>query len=77
MILATSKNEKKVPEVLTLNQLAKFLHIRWGTAKKLLEDGEIPARRLADQENSWRILRDDALAWVRGRGGPELKAVSQ
>jgi excisionase family DNA binding protein len=54
----------EAPEVLTLEQLARFLQTSEETARALAEAGELPGRRVEDE---WRFSRQAVLAWLEGR----------
>ncbi|MEW6490304.1 MAG: helix-turn-helix domain-containing protein [Thermodesulfobacteriota bacterium] len=50
------------PAVLTLEEVAEVLRIKPATARRLLRDGELPARKVG---KGWRILRADLERYLR------------
>jgi excisionase family DNA binding protein len=50
-------------EVLTLEEAAELLRVEAGDVRALIDDGELPARRLGQQ---LRLSRTAVLAWLRG-----------
>ncbi len=52
------------PDVLTVGELAEWLHVDVATIAELAEAGELPGRRLGDE---WRFARDAVLDWLARR----------
>ncbi len=48
-------------ELLTLEELASYLKISKPTLYKMVENGKIPALKIA---NRWRFKKDDINRWV-------------
>ncbi len=48
-------------ELLTLEELAKYLKISKPTLYKMVEKGKIPALKVANQ---WRFKKDDINKWL-------------
>ncbi|MHA1304110.1 MAG: helix-turn-helix domain-containing protein [Candidatus Heimdallarchaeaceae archaeon] len=48
-------------ELLTLEELAKYLKISKPTLYKMVEKGKIPALKIANQ---WRFKKDDINRWL-------------
>lgn len=48
-------------DVMTLEQLAEYLHVHYQTARKLVKSGEIPAGRIG---RDYKILKIDVIAYV-------------
>jgi len=48
-------------ELITLKELSKYLKISRPTLYKMVENGKIPALKIANQ---WRFKRDDISNWV-------------
>lgn len=61
------------PEVLTVEDAASLLRVPAEDVLALIEQGELPARRIGDR---WRLTRTAVLAWLRGDGpsGPTAPA---
>ena len=57
--------QPKMPEVLTIREVAKYLRIKERTVYNLAQKGEIPAFKVGRQ---WRFLRNNLLAFI-GRNG--------
>jgi excisionase family DNA binding protein len=53
-------------EVLTLEQLARFLQTTEDNVRALAETGELPGRKVGDD---WRFSRQAILDWLEGRAG--------
>lgn len=51
-------------EVLTTNEAAEFLSLTPYTLREYAKKGVVPARKMG---KSWRFIRADLLAWLRGR----------
>lgn len=54
-------DSKSKGDVLTLEQLAEYLHVHYQTARKLVKDGQIPAGRIG---RDYKILKKDVLAYL-------------
>jgi excisionase family DNA binding protein len=63
-----------LPEILTLEQAARFLQVSTRTLQRMLKEGRLPGRQLGSQ---WRFDREQLRAWVRGDHVPELEAAAQ
>jgi excisionase family DNA binding protein len=69
-----SKNRKpKLPAadvdesaVLTLHEVADYLHCHRGTVHKLIERGQIPCFRVGRE---WRFLKSNVDEWIAKGGG--------
>jgi excisionase family DNA binding protein len=48
-------------ELITLKELSKYLKISRPTLYKMVENGKIPALKIANQ---WRFKKDDITNWV-------------
>ncbi len=57
-------------ELLTLEELAKYLKISKHTLYKMLEKGEIPAFKIANQ---WRFKKSDIDKWIEQQRKTTLK----
>lgn len=57
-------------ELLTLEGLAKYLKISKHTLYKMLEKGEIPAFKIANQ---WRFKKSDIDKWIEQQRKTTLK----
>ncbi len=51
-------------EILTTDDAAKFLSLTSYTVREYAKKGIIPARKVG---KSWRFVKADLLAWLRGR----------
>lgn len=59
------------PEVLTVEDAASLLRVSASDVLALIDNGELPARRIGEQ---WRLTRTAVLDWLRGDGGPAVAA---
>lgn len=50
-------------EILTLDQAADLLQVSHNTLRKLIQEGQIPARKVGRE---WRLSRQVLLEWVAG-----------
>jgi nitrogen PTS system EIIA component len=50
--------------VLTIAQLAEWLHVDEAAIAELADDGELPGRKLGGE---WRFAREAVLAWLANR----------
>jgi excisionase family DNA binding protein len=57
----------KVPDVLTIDQLADYLQITKSTLYKLVQAGRVPGKKVGRQ---WRFHRDAVDSWLAR--GPDL-----
>ncbi len=58
--------ESQPKEILSLQELCKFLRIGPNKVIPLLESGAIPGRKMGTR---WRIHREEAINWLRtGKG---------
>lgn len=48
-------------ELLTLNELSRYLKISKPTLYKMVEKGKIPALKIANQ---WRFKKEDINTWI-------------
>lgn len=55
---------KQTPEVMTINDLRKYLRTSFPNAKKLVTDGKIPGNQI-NERGDWRILKSDVDNWLR------------
>jgi excisionase family DNA binding protein len=53
--------------VMTLRQVADYLHCHMDALYKLAQDGEIPCFKLG---GNWRVLKSDIDLWVANGGAP-------
>ncbi len=60
-------------EVMTLEELAKFLKIGETTLYQLTRSGELPARKVGRE---WRYLKSEIIAWLK-KGGEIMEGVVQ
>ena len=58
----------KLPNVLTLEEAARYLRISKETAKRLAGQGTIPGRCL---DGRWRFLKAALDDWLRGKERPD------
>lgn len=54
-------------EILTTDEAAEFLSLTPYTVREYAKKGLIPARKVG---KSWRFVKADLLAWVRGNAAP-------
>lgn len=54
------------PEILTLEQAARFLQVSARTIQRMVKDGRLPGRQVGSQ---WRFDREQLRAWIRGDEG--------
>ena len=54
-------------EILTTDETAEFLSLTPYTVREYAKNGIIPARKVG---KSWRFVKADLLAWLRGKGQP-------
>ncbi|MBN1583462.1 MAG: helix-turn-helix domain-containing protein [Anaerolineae bacterium] len=54
-------SENPTPEMLTVAQVAEYLHLHALTVRRLLKDGTIPARKVGRE---WRINRVELNRWI-------------
>ena len=52
------------PEIMTLEETAKYLRIGKSTLYKMVREREVPAIKIADQ---WRFRKRDIDKWLEGR----------
>jgi excisionase family DNA binding protein len=64
--------EKQPKEVMSLDEFMNFLRIGKKKALALLENGDVPGRKLGTR---WRVYRDDAIDWLRSGKGIKHKEV--
>ncbi|MGH7283565.1 MAG: helix-turn-helix domain-containing protein [Polyangiaceae bacterium] len=58
---------EQLPEVLTVNEVARLLRVNRKTVYRAIERGEFPcARRIG---NTIRVARDAMLRWLDGQAG--------
>jgi excisionase family DNA binding protein len=55
-------------EVLTTNEAAEFLSLTPYTLREYAKKGLVPARKVG---KSWRFVKADLLAWLRGKEVPK------
>jgi excisionase family DNA binding protein len=55
-------------EVLTTNEAAEFLSLTPYTLREYAKKGIVPARKVG---KSWRFVKADLLAWLRGKEPPK------
>lgn len=63
------KNNKLIPEFLTVEQISELLHIHWQTTLEYIRRGDIKAFKLG---KGWRVTREDFDDFIRRqkeRGG--------
>src|SRR5947209_3274896 len=54
----------KLPEVLTLEEAARYLRVPKATVQRLAEERMIPCRQV---DKSWRFLKAGLQDWLRGK----------
>jgi excisionase family DNA binding protein len=59
---ALSRPHDEVVEIMTLAEIAEYLRLGRRTIYRLVQDGAIPAHKVAGQ---WRFLRDEIQTWLR------------
>ena len=52
-------------EIITLREVADYLHCYWGTVYQLIQKGDLPAFRVG---SDWRFRRADIEKWIRAGG---------
>lgn len=57
------------PEVLTLEEAARYLNLSPETVVQLAQEGNIPARQV---DKSWRFLRSALERWLKGEDEPTV-----
>lgn len=55
------QKQEKIPEVMSLSQLKKYLHTRFEYVKTLVDSGEIKGRQLG---NKWCIHKSEVDRWL-------------
>ncbi|HKI36574.1 MAG TPA: helix-turn-helix domain-containing protein [Gemmataceae bacterium] len=55
----------KLPEVLTLEEAARYLRVSKDTVQELVSQGRMPGQRV---KGKWRFLKAALQEWLRGRG---------
>jgi len=55
--------------VMTLQEVADYLHCHYSTAWRLVRNGDIPSFRLGRLGGSWRFLKSDVDQWIAAGGG--------
>jgi len=58
---------RRLPDVLTVQEVADFLKVHRSTIYRLLRKGELPAFKLA---SDWRFLRSEVELWTKLRSEP-------
>jgi excisionase family DNA binding protein len=56
-------------EVLTLQDVADYLHCHYTSAHRLARRGDIPSFRLGGLGGSWRFLKSEVDEWIAKGGG--------
>jgi excisionase family DNA binding protein len=51
---------------MTLQDLADYLHCHYGTALRLIRQGDLPSLRFG---GSWRFLKSEVDKWITEGGG--------
>jgi excisionase family DNA binding protein len=54
----------EIPEIMTLGDLAEYLHCHRSTVLRLIKHGELKGFRLG---TDWRFRREDVDLWISGR----------
>lgn len=72
--MSTPSDLPDLPEILTLEQAARFLQVSTRTIQRMVKDGRLPGRQVGSQ---WRFDREQLRAWVRGEHDPEQAAATQ
>lgn len=60
----------KMDELLTLEELSKYLKISKPTLYKMVEKSKIPALKIANQ---WRFKKDDINIWIEKQRNFDIK----
>jgi len=53
----------KLPDILTIKQLAEFLQVNSRTIQRAITNGELKAFKVA---RDWRIEKDAVIRWIKG-----------
>jgi excisionase family DNA binding protein len=61
-MIKKSRQDFKGKEVFSLPDVQHFLHVRYETARELLESGQIPGEKIGTR---WRAHKDDVVGWLR------------
>lgn len=61
---------RNMEELLTIEELARYLKISKHTLYKMLEKGKIPALKIANQ---WRFKKSDISKWIEQQRKTTLK----
>jgi len=56
-------------EVMTLYEVADYLHCSYYTVQKLARRGKIPGFRLLGDNGTWRVLKSELERWIAKGGG--------
>jgi excisionase family DNA binding protein len=56
-------------EVMTLQDVADYLHCHYTSAHRLARRGDIPSFRLGGLGGSWRFLKSEIDQWIAKGGG--------
>jgi hypothetical protein len=56
--------KKQTPEVMTINDLRKYIRTSHTNAKKLVLDGVIPGNKI-NERGDWRVLKEDVDEYLR------------
>jgi len=60
----------KLDELLTLEELSKYLKLSKPTLYKMVEKGKIPALKIANQ---WRFKKEDINIWIEKQRNFDIK----
>ena len=60
--LRTNMTRRSEPQVMTIDELAKYLRLSKSTLYKLCQKHEIPGQKIG---RHWRFLRDEINQWLR------------
>lgn len=64
-------SDQDLPEIATVEEVAKYLRLNHKTVREMIARGEIPAGRVGRRRTvAIRIHRDAVLDWLRQSRGP-------
>ncbi len=56
-------------EVMTLRDVATYLHVHYFTVYRMVQEGTIRSFRLGGPRGSWRVLRSEITKWIAAQEG--------
>jgi excisionase family DNA binding protein len=58
---------KQIPEIMTINDLRKYIRTSFPNAKKLVTDGKIPGNKI-NERGDIRVRKADVDEWLKSGG---------